>query len=1601
MDNEIPSEVAPGPVAEDTFTEDGGADLHGRLLRERRTLLDLSTRNRLLNLPLRTGNVRTVEIVDERTVEVLRLLNDGKAMTFLPGVDTDAAPEGDFIGAQPEDASSGAASRHVDLKLQTRLASEALQKRLFDIWDDARTLEQEQGVNILYLALGLLRWYDDDKAETARHAPLVLLPVALDRSSATEKFRLRGRGEPPSPNLTLQARMKADFGLTIEDFPAEGGDEDEVDLAAYAARVADTVRNHKRWEVLPDAMVLGFFSFAKFLMYRDLDPENWPTEARPDSGITDSPLIRALLHDGFVPDEPLVGDEDDIDVVLPPAGRMHVVDADSSQTVAIAEAAGGRSLVIKGPPGTGKSQTITNIIAAAVAGGKKVLFVAEKMAALDVVHRRLQQAGLGALALELHSNKISKRTVLEELKRTKEAQALPVLGEVPLPGQLEDSTYALNAFAERLHAPLQPSGLSPQDALARLARWRQAGEPGRADALGGALDGAALWTAADFGARRNLAEDIAERLAGLGPIPAHPWRGVGADAFDPSETDRLARDIVKARGDLRTAVGEASVAANLFGAPQALRIGDLDTALAYLQLTPLPRDADRGAFTDEAWRHPAALAMLIQAGRRLTAVRQDALATFNESGLTADYTAIRTDIVTKSRNLFRFLDGGYKRDIALLRSYMRAPLPKAPEARLKIVDLAIALQKAEADFAAASVPGRPFGSLWQGAASDWDALDNVLRWRQSHHALPVEVWPRLAAATDAHLAAGDRARQALYAALSAWRSGMDALTAMLKLDPVAAFGPQDSVKGAAIVDMEARYGAWLDAMEQLSRFIAFASRGRQLAAMGAGAVVAAVHDGRLDHATFLRAFDGAYAEVLRDVLFADWPELKAFDGDGHNRLIRRFRDQDMARIVLAKMQIAALHSDGRPKAAGGIGPLGVLNAELAKKRAHLPLRQLLKRAGPAIQDLKPVFMMSPLSVAQFLEPGGLTFDLLVMDEASQIEPVDALGAIARVRQIVVVGDERQLPPTAFFKTLTGEMAAEADESGVLSASDTESILDLCLAKGAPYRMLNWHYRSKHQSLIAVSNREFYDNKLFIVPSPYDAVSGMGLKFHRLDNAPYDRGGTRTNPDEARRVAEAVIDHARCFPGQSLGVAAFSVSQRQAILHELERLRRAYPDTEAFFADDRPEPFFVKNLENIQGDERDVIFISIGYGFTQDGKLAHNFGPLSAAGGERRLNVLISRAKMRCEVFCNFTGADIDPERSAARGVAALKLFLTFAETGRFDTGGDEAHSETAVIEQDVARALRAEGYDVKTRIGVSGFRVDVAVVDPKRPGRFVLGIDCDGAQYRDARTARDRDRLRRQVLEAHGWSIHRQWSADWYLRPKEELARILKAIAAAPDGAAEEADVAVTPATAATEPVTLRIVAQTVAPIPAASATGEDRIVYREAAFAVVALDDRPVTAVVDDVTRVVAIEGPVHADEIVARLRSLSGQARLTPRLKATVAAALRMAEQGGRLVAQDGFYTVPNQAVVARDRSRVASPGLKKPEMLPPAEVDHAIVTIAGENYGAAPADLIPAVVRRLGFASTGIGLRGIVTGRIDFLLRCNILTRRGDLLVATDTD
>jgi very-short-patch-repair endonuclease len=456
--------------------------------------------------------------------------------------------------------------------------------------------------------------------------------------------------------------------------------------------------------------------------------------------------------------------------------------------------------------------------------------------------------------------------------------------------------------------------------------------------------------------------------------------------------------------------------------------------------------------------------------------------------------------------------------------------------------------------------------------------------------------------------------------------------------------------------------------------------------------------------------------------------------------------------------------------------VAVIRREAAKKRGHKSLRKLLGEAGAAVQALRPVFMMSPISVAQFLEPGAVEFDLLIIDEASQVRPVEALGSIARARQIVVVGDDKQLPPTNFFDVQLERDEDESAEDQGVEVGDLESVLGLCCAQGLTTRMLRWHYRSQHESLIAVSNREFYDSKLFIVPSPAPDSEELGLHFRHIANGHFDRGGARTNREEARAVAQRVIDHAERRPHETLGVGAFSVAQRDAVLDELEVLRRQRPQLEPFFAESGAEPFFVKNLENIQGDERDVIFISIGYARDKSGYMAMSFGPLQRDGGERRLNVLISRARKRCEVFSSITADDVDLERARSRGAAALKTFLKYAQHRILDVASATGRDYDSEFERQVGEAVRGLGYEVDSQVGIAGFFIDLAVKDPAQPGRYLLGIECDGAAYHSSRSARDRDRLRQAVLEDRGWTIHRIWSTDWFQRPEDQLRRTLAAI---------------------------------------------------------------------------------------------------------------------------------------------------------------------------------------------------------------------------------
>jgi very-short-patch-repair endonuclease len=695
--------------------------------------------------------------------------------------------------------------------------------------------------------------------------------------------------------------------------------------------------------------------------------------------------------------------------------------------------------------------------------------------------------------------------------------------------------------------------------------------------------------------------------------------------------------------------------------------------------------------------------------------------------------------------------------------------------------------------------------------------------------------------------------------------------------------------------------------------------------------------------------------------------------------------------------LAGKHAQSLPSG-GGVGEIGILWREFEKRARFLPIRSLMLKAGHAIQSIKPVFMMSPLSIANYLPPGGLTFDLIIFDEASQVKPVDALGAIARGQQVVVVGDSKQLPPTSFFDSLVGSDEVEAEDEAT-TTSDIESVLGLFCSRGAHQRMLRWHYRSRHESLITVSNHLFYQDRLVVFPSPDRDRKKLGLVYRRLQDAPYDRSRTRTNPVEAKAVAAAVMAHARSQlqlsrdQRDTLGVAAFSAAQMDAILNQVELLRRQDSSCEEFFSYPPHEPFFVKNLENVQGDERDVIFISVGYGRTVEGYLAMGFGPLNRTGGERRLNVLISRARKRCEVFTTLCADDLDLSKTSSAGVAALKTFLNYAQSGQMDLPTPTERPPDSDFEEQVLRQLTALGHKVHTQVGSAGFFLDLAVVDPVNPGRYLLGIECDGARYHSARSARDRDRLRQSVLEGLGWRIHRIWSTDWFHNPEEELRKVVQAIETA--RTVGPPTVAPAPRTEVTEgrvqPQDSRV--QPVSQIRLAAPYECAQVKFR--------LGDVDMHLVnrsqlADLLAQVVRVESPVHWTEAVRRILSGVGIQRLGNRIQKAFEEAMRLGVSRGLFAKRQEFLWGPAMKQPrVRDRSElpVAS---RKLEFVAPEEIRRAILMVVEESYGIIPEEVPNAVCRLFGFSRVTDEMSAVVDPHRDALIREGYLVVQGVNLV-----
>ncbi|MBB3220134.1 DUF3320 domain-containing protein [Pseudoduganella umbonata] len=1603
---------------------DGTADTpEGRLARWKGRLLDLTLRNRLLNFkPSKT----TLRVICPDPAALEDTLADGRdfrlraAPPVASGTDPrEASVMAARIGQAPLDALAADALGRSEILVD--VPEEALDGRLLDIYRAAGTSLEEGGANTLFLVFGLLEWREQQEAEAAHLAPILLVPVTLTRQSVRSGFRLVRHDDEALVNPTLVQKLAQDFQLKLPAFDVLPADDKGIDVAGILQSFRLHVAELKGWEVR-EQVHLGIFSFTKYLMWKDLQDRH--------RQLQENPVVAQLVeHPGEAFAPAALGFEPrTLDASHRPDELFAPLLSDSSQLRAICVAGSGTSLVIEGPPGTGKSQTITNLIAHLLATGKSVLFVSEKMAALEVVQRRLAAIGLGPFSLELHSSKAKKADVVRQLGIALDAAGTRGVREWELEAtRLATLRAELNGLAVALHR-LHPNDLTVFDAIGtciahagerpapfawpdpdahtrtELEAWRETSRQI------GALASQLTTPAGDGLASQGLAS---QGLAGRG-LAGHALSRIGTAAWSPSWEQELL-DSAAALATRLAALGSASAAPlQLLGAtPDGLSLADLAAldrlAETLLQAPRVPAGVARTAHDEAARARLAALREHGQARNRAWALlagrHADAIAQLSAADLRREWTAAQTAWWPKSwfasRSLLKRLQT-YRTDA---QQPVAADVPPLLDALAQVnhEDAAIAAMAADA------------GALLQGdfAAhrTDWEAVARAERWARDFAdavvrlaggdialvaALRASLQPYVAE-HRALLAADAPAGAALAAYRDAWR---DFSTQLRNTSNLGGCGDNlgiDTAASGALASIAAILQGWQQHARQLRPWCLWQGARARAVNGGLQGVVAALEAGTVALERVPDFFEYSYRNWwVRKVIDRE-PVLCGFSSADHERKIREFRQADerfqqltqqyVVASLAARVPATAASAAAAALASGSDSELGRLRRELQKQRRHMPVRQLIAGLPTLLPRLKPCLLMSPLSVAQYLDAGHAPFDVVIFDEASQIPVWDAVGAIARGRQLVCVGDPKQLPPTSFFSRADDGDGSDTDAE----VQDLESILDECLGIGLPELTLNWHYRSRHESLIAFSNATYYGNELVTFPSPVTADTAV--RFQHVPGV-YDRGGTKTNRAEAEAIVAAIERH-YLDPARSrhtLGVVTFNSAQQHLIERLLEERRRAHPALDGAIAQPAQEALFIKNLENVQGDERDIILFSVTYGPDAQGKVSLNFGPLNLEGGQRRLNVAISRARQAVVIFSTLLPEQIDLARVRAAGVRDLRNYLEFAIRGpaalaarpAIAGAGAGAVAVTSAaaggFERQVAAALRAHGWTVHQQVGVSGYRVDLGVVDPRAPGRYLLGIECDGPSYHSGATARDRDRLRQHVLESLGWNLARAWSTDWWLDPDPPLQGLLARLDAllrqeqAPPAGPSTPEPAPAPASEAVpeSPMEGSIEAAGEAPaVPQASSPAA-------ALYLPVTLPQgdperfyEPATAAElrHQLHRIVHEEGPVAQAALFRRIIRAWGLARTGARIEKHLAALLPAQV---RTTADDSLFYWPEHLDPATwDGFRVpgAEPeGKRAIDEICLEELGNIALYVLGQQGSTTRAGLARAVCRLLGMARTG---------------------------------
>ena len=1236
------------------------------------------------------------------------------------------------------------------------------------LYRQARLSLEENGSNTLYLAVGLLKWYESELSEKPRYAPLVLLPVEIVRKTPPYGYVVRMRDEESQMNITLLEMLRQDFGISIPGLDPLPHDRQGADLEAVFSAVRRATAGQPRWDIEKRAF-LGLFSFSQFIMWSDI--RNRAEDLKRNK------IVRSLMSGRmeWTPDGEFPAPER-LDEEYRPADMAVPITADASQLAAICAAGQGRSFVLHGPPGTGKSQTITNIIANALYHGKSVLFLAEKMAALSVVQKRLEKIGLGPFALELHSNKAKKRDVLAQLQ-----QALAI-GHIRPAEDYEEQAerlYALrqelNAYVAALHRQ-RPCGFSAWEAITRYEASLDA--PADICFLPEEVEGL---TARTVQVWEDIAEEMQAAAIACGGPAGHPLREWQLSAYSSSVRSELGsrlaafgESIARTQSLLDSFCGKLGLPAD--GSARYLA-GIVDFARQLRENSGLPACLVTGGELSPLREE---LDELCGGGRRRDAAREALLITYQKEILLFNEPTARREWEQASDSWILPRIFGQNKVLKSLRALAKDPkslLKEQVESGLNLL--------AEYDEGTRIIAGKErvfaarFGPLWKEREPDWRILEQSFekgcRLQEAAAGLADSPEARRELLTNAarcylsnRTGPDDAAGAELGALVESFAEMKREAERIWSLGRIRTAQQEEGGQLALLRDRQRRWGENLSLLRGWCSWIAAEQR-----AVGEGlrVLAAACRSGAVEPEQLMASYHRGLYAACADAMIESEPALSGFHGEMFEAKVRKFRRMSSDFEQLTRRELVARLSARIPAPSAGIAAsseTGILQKAIRSGGRALSIRRLFDSIPNLLRLLCPCMLMSPISVAQYIDPQYPPFDLVIFDEASQLPTCEAVGAIARGENVIVVGDPKQLPPTAFFTN-----APQAGED--FEQEDLESILDDCLAISMPEEHLLWHYRSRHESLIAFSNRQYYGN-LYTFPSPCDLESKVSLV---PVGGSYDRGRSKQNRAEAEAVVGEILRRLSDdrLAKESIGVVTFSAVQQNLIEDLLLEAFAEHPGLEEKNAA-AEEPIFVKNLENVQGDERDVILFSIGYGPDEDGRVALNFGPLNREGGWRRLNVAVSRARREMKVYSTLRASQIDLSRTRAEGVAGLKAFLEFAEKGyaALATPAQELSVQQDPFAELLASHVRRLGYEVRTHVGCSAFRIDLAVVDPRYPGEYLLGILCDGNSYKAGKTARDRNMNQESVLRSLGWKLHHVWVLEWREDPVREIGRIRDAI---------------------------------------------------------------------------------------------------------------------------------------------------------------------------------------------------------------------------------